>query len=64
MLGFAIEWAHAVNVVGWIVRPDVIPCQIDVIPAERRQPTEMLIVDGDTVPAKVADGAIEISVSQ
>ena len=31
------------------------------IPAERRQPTKTLIVDGDAVPAKVVDGAAEIT---
>jgi hypothetical protein len=34
-----------------------------VIPAERRQPTKTLIVGSDAVPAKVVDGAAEITVS-
>jgi hypothetical protein len=40
---------------------DIVAGQVDVIPAERRQPTKTLIVDSHTVPAKVNNGAVEIT---
>jgi hypothetical protein len=60
-VGFAVEWAHAVYVVGRSIRPDIVSGQIDVIPAERRQPPKTLIVDIDATPLKVVNGASEIT---
>ena len=57
----AAERPQAIGVIGGGFRPDVVACQIDVIPAERREPTQPLVVDERAPPPLIGDGAIEIA---
>ena len=60
-LRLAVERPEAIDVIGGGLRPDVVACQIDVIPAERREPTQPLVVDERAPPPLIGDGAIEIA---